>query len=144
MALIKEKWLAYLTVILVSFVLGHVAQHVMAQNAAPPAPSPADACKAPPPNSKYPPTEVQCLRLRVLQDAALLAQQQMMNLQQQLQTAQSTFQQRLQELTDASKQIKADNHWPPDIIFNPNDNTFTDPPPPAPPSPPPAKEPKKP
>jgi hypothetical protein len=70
----------------------------------------------------YKPTEIQTLRLQLAQRDAQLAQKD-------LQEAQTRFQQALVNLTNEANKVKADNKWPADVQFSPNDLTFSAPPP---------------
>ena len=106
--MMKWKWIT-LVIVFIAFV-------VMAEQVAnTPAPS------------KYQPTEVQSLRLKVAFDDARLAQRD-------AQDAQTRFQQSLSALTDAADKIKQENKWPATVQFNMDSLTFADAPPPPKPA----------
>lgn len=75
----------------------------------PPAPAPAPAI--------YKPTELQALKLQVLQKDAQLAQVQ-------LQRAQQAFQGALAALDAEAGKVKVENGWPKDVQFSPDTLTF--------------------
>jgi hypothetical protein len=77
------------------------------------------------PTPKYQPTEIQLLRLQVLQRDAQIAQMQ--------------FYQKVAALQAEGQKVKTENKWPADVRFNPDTLTFEEAPPPPPP-----KEEKKP
>lgn len=96
---------------------------------------------APPAPATYKPTELQALKLQVLQKDAQLAQVQ-------LQRAQQAFQGALAALDAEAGAVKKANNWPADVQFSPDTLTFevprlpvgqpTPPPAPAPATPTPA------
>ena len=83
-------------------------------------------------DKKYTLTEVQQLRLQVMQRDAQL-------LQVRLQETQRQFQEKVSELMATAQKVKLEQGWPPETVFNPDTLQFSAPPPPATP----AKEEKK-
>lgn len=81
--------------------------------------------------AEYKLTEIQQLKLQVMQKDAQL-------LQAQLQQIQRQFQEKVSELMSTAQKIKLENGWSPDTQFDPDRLVFS-----APPAPP-AKEEKKP
>jgi hypothetical protein len=82
---------------------------------------------------KYVPTEVQALRLQVLQKDAQLAQVQLQRLNDAVQQSQQAFQKALQALQAGADEVKKANGWPADTQFSQDQLTFSAPPPPPPP-----------
>jgi hypothetical protein len=78
---------------------------------------PQSAPASPAAPSKYQPTEVQALKLQVLQRDAQLAQIQ-------LQRAQQAFQGALAALDAEAGKVKTENGWPKDVQFSPDTLTF--------------------
>jgi hypothetical protein len=68
---------------------------------------------------KYQTTKEQSFELRAIKAEAL-------NLQMQTQQAQQALNNKITELTDASKRIKKDNGWPDSVEFDPNNLSFCD------------------
>jgi hypothetical protein len=92
----------------------------------------APVAKDPP---KYVPTEVQSLKLQVLQKDAQLAQVQLQRLNDALQQSQQAFQKALQALQAGADEVKKANGWPADTQFSQDQLTFSAPPtPPTPPA----------
>ena len=69
----------------------------------------------------YTPTEVQQLRLQVMQKDAQL-------LQAQLQQVQRQFQEKVSELMSTANKFKLENGWPPETTFSPDTLVFSAPP----------------
>lgn len=69
---------------------------------------------------KFLANEVQQLRLQVKQKDAQLAQAA-------LKEADARFKQTLQELSNEAEQVKKDQHWPADVVFDPNSLSFSEP-----------------
>lgn len=67
--------------------------------------------------SEYKPTEVESLRLQVAQKDAIIAQQQMQQVQQAYQSA-------IDKLHTEAEKIKADHKWPETVKFNDQAITF--------------------
>jgi hypothetical protein len=65
----------------------------------------------------YIPNENQVLRLKVKQDAAVIAQKDM-------QVVQQRFQDALNALNAEADKVKAENRWPKDVKFSPDTLTF--------------------
>ena len=86
------------------------------------------------PPSKYQPSEVQVLKLKVKQLEAL-------NAGKDFQAAQQIYQQKMSALTEQAQQIETENKWPTTLAFDPNSLTFNERP--EPPAPPKAEEKKK-
>ena len=70
---------------------------------------------------EYKPTEVQSLRLQVMQRDAQLLQAQLQNVQRQ-------FQEKVSELMSTANKFKLENGWPPETTFDPDKLTFSAPP----------------
>lgn len=85
------------------------------------------------------PTEIQSLHLQLKYKDALLAKQRLEALQTVMNGAQADYQRALKDLTDEAEKVKAEQKWPSDTQFDPNQLSFV-------PAPLPAKkeEPKKP
>lgn len=86
----------------------------------------------------YVPTEIQALRLKSAKDDAIIASQDLQNLRNQLDKAQSAYTASLKAYTDAADKIKAENKWGADVQFDMNSSTFSKKPEPIKPA-----EPKK-
>jgi uncharacterized protein YlxW (UPF0749 family) len=67
-------------------------------------------------------TEVQLLKLQVVQKDAQLLQAQLQNVQRQ-------FQEKVSDLMSTAQKYKLENGWPPETQFNPDTLTFSAPPP---------------
>jgi hypothetical protein len=65
----------------------------------------------------YLPSETQTLRLKVKQDAAVIAQKDM-------QVVQQRFQDALNALNSEAEKVKVENRWPKDVKFSPDTLTF--------------------
>ena len=86
--------------------------------------------------SKYQPSEVQSLRLKVAQQAAQLAQRD-------LQDAQTRFQTAVSALRDEGEKVKVESKWPKDVVFDLGSLTFSAPQPAATPAATPTKDAKE-
>jgi len=95
-----------------------------------------------PPPSKYQPTEVQNLRLKVKQQDLIIASKNAQELQKALQDAQKDAQTKYADLMKEADTVKTEQKWPANLIFNPDQLSFTEPPP-APAAPPKKEEPAK-
>jgi hypothetical protein len=71
---------------------------------------------------EYKLTEVQLLRLQVTQKDAFLLKAQMQDIQRQ-------FQEKVTQLMSEATKIKMEQGWPPETVFNPDNLTFSAPPP---------------
>jgi hypothetical protein len=80
------------------------------------------------PPKSYTPTEVQSLRLKVAQQAALLAQRDVND-------AQTRFQASIAAFRAEADKVKAENHWPDVVTFDMGALTFAAPAVAAPPAP---------
>lgn len=76
---------------------------------------------ATPVSEKFKLSEIQHLKLQVLQKDALLAKAAM-------ESAQQAFQQSVLNLTNEAEKIKLENHWDAKTQFDPNTVTFSAPP----------------
>jgi DNA anti-recombination protein RmuC len=73
-------------------------------------------------------SEIQTLRLQNRQKDALLLKQRLDALQAEMQSTQKSFQESLKALTEEGEKVKAENHWPADTQFEPNQLVFSAPP----------------
>lgn len=71
------------------------------------------------------PTEVQSLKLKVAQRDAIIAQQASQSLHQQAAAADRQASDALKELQRVAETVKAENKWGEDVVFEPNQLTFT-------------------
>jgi len=69
---------------------------------------------------EYKLTEVQLLKLQVVQKDAMLLKVQMQDIQRQ-------FQEKVSDLMSTAQKFKLENGWPPDTQFNPDTLTFSAP-----------------
>jgi hypothetical protein len=78
-----------------------------------------------PAGAKVEPTEVQTLKLKVAQKDAIIAQQQSQSLHQQAQVADEAARKTLADLQKLAEDVKKEQGWANDVVFDPNQLTFT-------------------
>ena len=76
----------------------------------------------------YKPTETQQMRLKIKQQDAIIAKQQMEAAQRALQDAQKAFQDKVKALSDEGEAVRKEQKWPETVKFDFDNLTFAEPP----------------